>query len=406
MSERDVLRSFSQYMDEQDRAGSSPEPPDDEPPPDDERPESRRIVLTPASKIKLRKVEWLWDTTPEGEFPTSHGRIPAGMLTLGSGGAGIGKSQFCAWFAARITRGKLPGALFGKPRSVIYAATEDDWSRTIAPRLVAAGADLDRVYRIDVVDDEDLHARLTLPSDISLLGKAAEEYDVALVIADPLLSLIDDKINDYRQKEVRNALEPLVACAGKHGFTVLGLVHFTKSGAADPLNRVSGSGAFGQVVRAVIAFVRNESEDGGPQFVMSQVKNNLGRLDLPSFSYSIEPVTVATDEGDAYLSKFVLGGETTTSVTQVMRAEMQGAEDNGATSEAMEWLRELLADAGGSELLPEILKHAKKTGIAETTLRRAQKKLGVRSKVSGFGGAKTATWYLPEAWTDDEPGAA
>jgi hypothetical protein len=393
---------FRDFMDEQDRAEHDPGPPDDEPAPDDERAQSRRIVLTPASKIKLRKVEWLWDTTPEGEFPTSHGRIPANTLALGSGGAGIGKSQFCAWFAARITRGTLPGALFGRPRSVIYAATEDDWERTIAPRLVAAGADLDRIYRIDVRDDEDLHARLTLPSDISLLGKASEQYNVALVIADPLLSLIDDKINDYRQKEVRNALEPLAACAGRHGFTVLGLVHFTKSGAADPLNRVSGSGAFGQVVRSVVAFVRNESEDGGPKFVMSQVKNNLGRLDLPSFSYSIEPVTVATEEGDAYLSKFVLGEETTTSVTQVMRAELQGSEDNGATGEAMEWLRGILADNGGSEKLSEIKKLAKKEGIAEATLYRASKKLGVRSKVVGFGKERTSTWYLREAWPTEE----
>ena len=370
---------------------------------DDESQRPRRIVLTSASKIRLRKVEWLWDTTPEGEFPTSHGRIPANMLTLGGGGAGIGKSQFRAWIAARITTGTLPGALWDSPRSVIYAATEDSWSYTIAPRLVAAGADLDRVFRIDVTDDEDPHARLTLPSDISLLGKAAEEYSVALVIADPLLSLIDDRVNDYRAKEVRAALEPLVDCAARHRFSLLGLAHFTKSGAADPLTRIAGSGAFGQLVRAVFAFVRNDAEDGGPKFVMSQVKNNLGRLDLPSFAYSIEPVTVETEDGDAYLSKFVLGDETDTSVTQVMRAEIRlGDEDDTAAAEASAWLEALLADNGGSDRLAEIKKLAAKEGISERTLYRAQKKLKVRSKVIGFGKDRAATWYLPDAWPDED----
>lgn len=390
---------------------SKPQWPDDMGDPDDdndgegpsEAQPSRRIVLTPASSIKLRKVDWLWDTTPEGAYPNSHGRIPLNMLTLGSGGAGIGKSQFCAWMAARITTGTLPGALFGSPRCVIYAATEDSWAYTIAPRLVAAGADLDRVFRIDVVADDDLNARLTLPMDISLLGETAEEYSVSLVIADPLLSLIDDRVNDYRAKEVRAALEPLVSCAAKHRFSLFGLAHFTKSGAADPLSRVAGSGAFGQLVRAVIAFVRNEADDDGPQFVMSQVKNNLGRLDLPSFAYSIESAIVETDDGDAYLSRFVLGDETETSVTQVMRSEIQGPDDNGAAkSEAKAWLHGLLTDNGGSEAWPEILRLAKKEGIAETTLRRAQKDLKIRSKVCGYGKAKTATWYLSEAWPGDE----
>ena len=50
-----------------------------------------------------------------------------------------------------ITRGTLDGEFHGTPRSVIVA-TEDPWSETIVPRLIAAGADLNRVYRCDVRD--------------------------------------------------------------------------------------------------------------------------------------------------------------------------------------------------------------------------------------------------------------
>ena len=106
---------------------------------------SRKLVLTPASRIPLRAPRWLWDTAPPGASGAeAEGRIPAGSLTIGAGRAGIGKSQHAALLAAHVTRGTLPGCHYGTAHSVIYAATEDSWSMTIAPRLVAAGADLER----------------------------------------------------------------------------------------------------------------------------------------------------------------------------------------------------------------------------------------------------------------------
>lgn len=358
---------------------------------------ARRLVLTPASTIRMRRVRWLWDTTPSGAPPTSHGRIPLNSLAIAAGGPGLGKSQYAVWLTARVTTGTLPGELYGKPRGVIYAATEDSWAYTIAPRLVAAGADMDLVFRVDVQDDEEMHARLTLPKDISLMGKAAEAYSVGLLVADPLLSMIDASINDYRAAEVRSALEPLVAAADRHCFTILGLAHFTKAGGADPLSRIAGSGAFGQLIRCLIAFAKQEGEDGVDEFVMSLEKNNLGRLGLPSHSYEIQPVTVETDEGPTYVSRFVLGPESTTSVRDVMRAETNG-DAGGAGSEVVEWLQGWLTDVGGSDEAREIKKAAKKESFSESAVDRAKKKLGIRSKQQGFGRDRTSHWYLPEAW--------
>ncbi|MEU6944268.1 AAA family ATPase [Streptomyces sp. NPDC046316] len=360
----------------------------------------RRLVLTPASSIRIKPVRWLWDTTPVDAPPTSHGRVPLNSLGIAAGGPGLGKSQFAGWMTARITTGTLPGELYGKPRGVIYAATEDSWSMTIAPRLVAAGADMDRVFRVDVVDDEEMHARLTLPKDISLMGKAAEEYSVALLVADPLLSMIDSSINDYRAAEVRSALEPLVAAADRYNFTILGLAHFTKAGGADPLSRVAGSGAFGQLIRSLIAFAKEEAEDGTEQFVMSLEKNNLGRLGLPSHSYVIQPATVETPEGPSYVSRFVLGPESTTSVREVMRNESNG-ESGGAGSEVVEWLSGYLTDLGGSEEAREIKKAARAQTFSDSAVDRAKKKLGIRSKQQGFGKERTSHWFLPSAWVEE-----
>jgi hypothetical protein len=379
-------------------------PPVAHPPADAPDGAPRRLILTPASHIKIKPVRWLWDTTPEGAPPTSHGRLPLNSLGLAAGGPGLGKSQYAVWMTARVTTGTLPGELWGKPRGVIYAATEDSWSYTIAPRLVAAGADMERVFRVDVVDDDELHARLTLPKDISLMGKAAEEYSVGLLVADPLLSMIDSTINDYRAAEVRSALEPLVSAADRYGFTILGLAHFTKAGGTDPLTRVAGSGAFGQLIRCLIAFAKQEDEEGNEEFVMSLEKNNLGRLGLPSYSYTIQSAIVDTDEGPSYVSRFVLGPESSTSVRDVMRAEGQ-PDDRGAVGEASVWLGEYLTDLGGSDKMQDIKKVARAAGFSESAIDRAKRKLGLKSKQKGFGKEKAAHWFLPEAWPGDESDA-
>ena len=355
----------------------------------------RNLILTPASKIPIRPVRWLWDTTPPDAPPTSHGRIPMSSLAMCAGGPGMGKSQFAAWMAARVTTGTLPGQLHGRPRAVIYAATEDSWSYTIAPRLMVAGADLDMVFRVDVRDDGARHARLTLPTDTALLGETAGRHSVALMVADPLLSLIDKGVNDYRAAEVRQALEPLVAAADQHHFTILGLAHFTKSGAADPLARLAGSGAFGQLIRSMIAFAKRENEDGDPEFVMSLEKNNLGRLELPSHTYTIQSCTVDTDEGPSFVSRFVIGAETTGSVRDAMREDNLPDSSRAETSETVMWLRGHLTDAGGTDDARDIRKCARKDGISDSALYRARTKLGVTAQSSGFGKDRRSFWSLP-----------
>jgi len=375
----------------------------------------RRIKLTPASEIVARPVRWIWDTAPrEAEPAQRQGRLPVGSLALAAGWAGLGKSQFAAWLASRITRGTLPGCLWGRPSSVIYAAREDSWEMTIRPRLDAAGADTDRVYRIDVVDDLDPHARLTLPADNRLLAGAIREYDVALVVLDPLLSVVDGQINDFRSAEVRTALEPLKEVADSTAALVLGLAHFTKSGGGDPLLRIAGAAAFGEVVRAALGFAPNDASPGdgedGPQaeaapFVLSTIKNNLGRdRDLPSLGYRIVPATVETPEGPSYVSRFDMTGETATSVRDIMSAPVlgqRGSDSGGRTAvgDAADWLTGYLTEKGTRHECgcyeahrDVIIKAAKADEISESTLKRAQSKAGVVTDRVGFG--QGSVWWI------------
>ncbi|MGI5515277.1 AAA family ATPase [Streptomyces sp. CA-106131] len=361
-----------------------------------------QIVFRRASQIRVRKTNWLWDTTPEDGVPTSQGRIPKDMLTMAAGLPGTGKSQCAIWLAAQITNGTLPGCYYDQPKNVIYAATEDDWERTIAPRLIAAGADMDRIFHVAVRSVDMKVFQLNIPDHHETLGKFAKDNDVALVVFDPMLSHLGGKINANSEAEVRAALEPLVKTAAKYEFTVLGLSHFNKnSGDSDPLNRLMGSRGFSALLRALIVFAKDkdaeDEETTETRYVLSQAKNNLGRTDMPSYSYTIASAVVETEEGDAYVSKFVLGPETDTSVEAQMANAGRSAEDAELAKDCKMWLRDFLTDEGGEANWPDIKKAADREGHSKSALYRVKAALKVRSTTSGFGEAKVAVWKLPGA---------
>lgn len=344
--------------------------------------ERRRIHLVPASTVRLDRPRWLWDTAPPGSTgPQSEGRIPVGMLTIGAGPAGIGKSQHCAWLAANLTRGTLAGHYAGTPRSVIYAAAEDSWSMTIAPRLLAAGADLERVFRVDVEDAEDPHARLTLPRDTLGLEDAIGAHNVALIVMDPLLSLVDAQVNDYRAREVRAALEPLVDVADRTGCAMFGLAHFTKASGTDPLLLISGSGAFGQVIRAGIGYARDE-EAGG--YVLSTIKSNLGREDLPSLAYTIKAAAVPTDNGEAWVSRLLFRGTAERSVRDLLRESTKTEDERDDRNAADRWLTGYFAEHGETVAAADATEAAAAAGLSKTTLTRARNRAGVTTSKSGL----------------------
>ena len=74
------------------------------------------------------------------------------------------------------------------------------------PRLIAAGADLNRVYCVEVIAD-DVHTELTVPRDLVKMRNIAREVDAVLLILDPLLSRLDDRLDIHKDADVRRALE-------------------------------------------------------------------------------------------------------------------------------------------------------------------------------------------------------
>jgi AAA domain len=341
----------------------------------------RRIDLTRASQIRPKPVFWLWKK-----------RLALGTIGLLAGREGTGKSTLAYWITARLTCGELYGHYHGRPKSVLVCATEDSWEHTIVPRLMAAGANLDLVYRIEVVNALDVHVGLSLPRDLLDLEKAAIDTDAALLLLDPLMSRLGD-LDTHRDAEVRQALEPLMAIADRTRMAILGLIHHNKSGSTDPLQLVMGSRAFTAVARSVHTVVDDPDDDAGQRRLFGTPKNNLGRNDLPTFSFTIAGQPIETDEGIAWTGKIEWGDEREGSIDDVMRRAADVTEDRTAVSEAADWLGDYVASQGGQVASSDAKKAGRVAGHSERTLKRAVTKL--RLVVSSSGFPRSTYWEFP-----------
>lgn len=346
----------------------------------DEAP-ARTLKLTRASTIRVRPVRWLWLD-----------RLALATLALLGGREGIGKSICAYTLAAMITRGRLPGVFEGTPRAVIVAATEDSWEHTIVPRLMAADADLERAFRVDIVTTEMVDTTLSLPRDIPALEDAIVEQHGALVLLDPMISRLDTSLDSHKDAEVRVALEPLVSLADRSGATVLGLIHVNKSASTDALTTLMGSRAFAAVARSVL-FVMPDPDDDTLR-LLGTPKNNLGRTDLPTLSFKIGGVKVAeTLEGEVWTGKLEWLGECDRSIRDALEASAEAIGDKTATSEAADWLSDFLTDQGGTAESASIKAAGKQAGHSADALKRARRQLRIASDSRGF--PRRTYWILP-----------
>ena len=233
-------------------------------------PLKRRLITHRASDLQPEKLVWVWP-----------GRIPEGKLVLVGGPPGLGKSQLTAFMAATISNGGdwpcNEGATVAG--SVIFMSAEDGIEDTIVPRLMAAGANLDRVHIVASATKPDGTGRKTfsLKTDVDLLeARATEIGDVRLIVVDPISAYMGGS-DGNGNVETREVLEPLADMANRLHIAVVAVTHLNKGGGGGnqtALNRFSGSIAFIAAARAAFA-VLEDPENDERRFLL-QAKNNLG----------------------------------------------------------------------------------------------------------------------------------
>jgi AAA domain len=355
----------------------------DDPSEEESRPK-RAVKLTPGSAFALRRTRWVWD-----------GRIALGGLSLLAGREGLGKSTIAYWMCARISRGELPGEFLGKPKSVLVCATEDSWNHTIAPRLHAAGADLDRIFQIEMMDEDEMTDEISLPRDLKATGEAAVEVNAGLLLLDPLTSRLSSSLDTHKDSEVRQALEPLTRMADSSKIAVLGLIHLNKGSGTDPVNAVMGSRAFTAVARSVSVVVPDPSDPDEHRRLFGTPKNNLGRIDLPLLPYTVVGHAIDSDDGTIWTGRVEWGEPVTGTIGSAMAMANEDSGVRSAVDEAGDWLEDWLATQGGEAPSKDVYRAGAKENHSQDSLKRAMKRkdsISYRSE----GMPRTTVWFLTD----------
>lgn len=348
---------------------------------DGEGPDGRSVKLVPASSVRMRPTRWAWTD-----------RVPLGGVTLLVGQEGSGKTSIAADIGARATRGTLDGDLAGEPVGVVYATAEDSWSRTLAPRFAAAGADLERVYFVEV---DGLAGGLSVPGDLDLLAARMHDTDARLLVLDPLGAHLSDGLDTHRDAAVRRALAPLAAYMDALGACAIGVMHWSKAPTTVALDRVNGSRAFTAAARAMLAVAGDPEDDDSRLLIVT--KSNLGRIDAPALRFATEGREVVADDGSIIATSGIRwAGEAPGVTARDVFATPDDPDERSDRDAVAEVIAEVLTD--GPQQRDVVLRAVKGAGldVSGKTIQRACRSLGVERRRIGFGSTFVLALPIPD----------
>lgn len=320
------------------------------------KPETVKIIRM--SDVELTPVDWLWKPY-----------LPFGKLSVLQGNPGEGKTYFAMHLAAACTNGKLlPNMEHMEPFNVIYQTAEDGLGDTVKPRLIEAGADLDRVL---VIDDSEV--QLTLSDE--RIEKAIVENNARLVIIDPIQAYLGADVDMNRANEVRPIFMRLGQVAQRTGCAILLIGHLNKAAGMQSLQRGLGSIDIAAAVRSVL-FIGKLKHDPTMR-ILTHEKSSLAPPGV-SLAFSL-----GNEGGFRWVGEYdITADEMLSGIEPQRETKIQQAKDLICT---------LLA--GGKQVLSEdIDKAALERGIPGRTVRDAKRELGDALKSKIVEGRKKVFW--------------
>jgi putative DNA primase/helicase len=323
------------------------------------------IVTQLASTINPKKVEWLWPN-----------RVPLGKLTLFVGDPDNGKSMVATYVAATVTTGR---AWFDEKNSVpagevLIFASEDDLNDTAVPRLMAAGADRNKVHFATMRGGQTKEEReMQLTSDGEAIKKFLDENaNIRLVVIDPVSNYLGHA-NMNKEQEVRKALTPLQKLVAETSVAIIGIMHLNKKADSQPIHRIGGAMAFVGVARAVWLFFRDLKD--ADVLHMVPVKKNIGKR-ISGLKYQIitKPVKIGEEDvPEPYLDW--LGYPDQTGDDLLLPKPAGRPRDK--RGDALEWLKKILSE--GPLPATEIEARCEAEEFSYRTLERIKEEAGVQS---------------------------
>ncbi len=345
------------------------------------------VILTCAASLTPEPVAWLWRDW-----------LALGKFHVLAGAPGQGKTTIALSFAATVSSGgRWPDGTHCAPGNVLMWSGEDDPADTLLPRLVAMGADRNRVFFVSGYREGNEVLPFDPARDMGQLMAQAEKLGgVRLVVVDPVVSAVTG--DSHKNTEVRRALQPLVDMGAAMGAAVVGISHFSKGGAGgDPTQRVVGSVAFAAVARVVLCAAKVKGSEGDDdRRILARSKSNIGPDD-GGFEYGI-----AQTELDAWPGVHASVIDWRSAVEGTARELLAEAEtdtvgDRDGDDDGVDgFLRGLLAD--GPVSARTIKADADGAGYAWRTVQRAAHRIGAERRKDGMkGGWVWALTTTPKA---------
>ena len=245
--------------------------------------------------VPIQNVSWLVD-----------GLLPMGEVSLLGADGGTGKGIWQAQLIAYVTAGKTSGFFPLPPQQtgkVLLLAGEDDPGKVLKARLLAAGADMNRVL---VLTADDYFGKTGQPLTLKdqALADFAAKAGPLLLIVDPLQSFLPADVEMASRNQMRSALLPLRAIAAKQGCAVLIVMHSNKKQGVSGRARLADSSDIWDMARSVLMMGRAKN-DG--KIYLSHEKNSYARPQqtvlLHIDDVEVEGVKTARAVFDGYTDK-------------------------------------------------------------------------------------------------------
>ena len=331
------------------------------------------IRLIRGDQLRLAPVTWLWG-----------GWLARGKFHVVAGAPGTGKTTLALALAATLTRGNCwPDGTRSQAADVAIWSGEDGLEDTLAPRLLASGANLKRVHFIHGCADQGGHRAFDPAMDADLLNDAFHSLPSppALLIVDPIVSAVSG--DSHQGSVVRRSLQPLVDLAMARRCAILGISHFSKgTQGRDPTERVTGSLAFGALARIVMVTAKLPTAEHGGR-LLARAKSNLG-TDSGGFRYDLE--TIELEDHPGIHTTRVLWGEALEGSARDLLSLAETSDDEEDAEGSNRDVEKFVGDclAGGSLTSSAMQREAREAGYSWDQVKRASVRMGIEKQKQGF----------------------
>lgn len=219
--------------------------------------------------IQPKTVKWIW-------YPY----IPRGKITILQGDPGGGKTTLALNLISWLSTGSELPINEKAPSNYclnVYQTAEDGIEDTIVPRLMKAGADLDKVF--------------FLPNNVTKINDSRLEtvcfnLQPDLVVLDPIQAFLGSDVDMHRANEVRPVMSYLADLADVTNVSFLLIGHMNKNSGAEALYRGLGSIDIAAAARSVLLM---EKPKRSRYRVLRHIKSSLAPAGKPlAFDFNNE----------------------------------------------------------------------------------------------------------------------